>query len=526
VDDYLGEPVIYGGTQYFRRRPYFAHPGYKKYIKEILRTGIKEIKTDLIHFDNPANQAVPEVFHHPQAIKDFREFLHQKYTPEELTARIGFSNTDYLRPPRYVAPKKMRTFDDPVAQEWLDFRCQKLADHYQELASFIRRMNSEVAVEINPHGITGVNRAWESSVDFARLLPHVDFFWCEDGNPAGITEQGALVSNIRSYKLARAFGNTVFNGIGNSVLMMAENLAFNPHLLTRPSLTLKPFVDFYLNHYDECYRDTESVANVAIFRNFPSMAYNNFDTYQSTILFEQSLLQGHIPFDLVYEPHLEDLSKYDVLVLANQESMSQDEIDLIDVFVKGGGALVATENSSQFTEWRRRRPALGLEGILGVSNPDEVQSVIKNEAELSQGRTVYVPVIVPSINRPSSAPMTNRYWKTPRNHQELLNCVIWAAKDQLPFRVEAPSTTIVELTRQRAVPRMTLHFVNYEENSQVDGIAVHLRVPEGVQIESIEWRSPDGRQVELDWHLLDGSAVFTVPKLKVYGLASIQLKKG
>ena len=36
----------------------------------------------------------------------------------------------------------------------------------------------------------------------------------------------------------------------------------------------------------------------------------------ATILVEQALIQGRIPFDLIFDEHLEDLSKYKALVLA------------------------------------------------------------------------------------------------------------------------------------------------------------------------------------------------------------------
>ena len=524
VDDFLAKPVIYGGTQYFRRRPYFAHPGYKQYIQDILRTGIEEIRTDLIHFDNPANQAVPEVFFHPLAIEEFREFLRKKYTPEELTRRIGFSNTDYLVPPRYVRPDQLQAFDDPVAQEWIDFRCQKLADHYREMARFIRRLDSEVAVEINPHGITGVNRAWESSVDFARLLPYVDFFWCEDGNPAGISSEGILVSNIRSYKLARAFDNNVFNGIGNSEVMIAENLAFNPHSLTRPAYSLKAYVDFYLEHYDRIYRETETVATVALLRNFPSMAYNNYSTHQSTILFEQSLIQAHIPFDLVYGPHLKDLSKYDVLILANQECLSQQELELITGWVRNGGGLVATEDSSLLTEWRRRRPTLGLGAILGVDQPREAGPVVTSAA--GDGRTVYLPSIEPSVPRPPTEPMTNEFWGLPVNHKALVEAVLWANDGRMPVQVEAPSTTVIEATSQVNSPVMTVHFINYDKKVAAKDIILRVTLESGQGVESAEWLSPDlEKPTQLNWESHDGQAVIAIPDLRLYGVAAIRLEE-
>src|ERR1035438_463472 len=47
VTDYLGQPVTYEG-QYFRRRPYFAHKGYRNYIKRVVEIAINEIGSDLI----------------------------------------------------------------------------------------------------------------------------------------------------------------------------------------------------------------------------------------------------------------------------------------------------------------------------------------------------------------------------------------------------------------------------------------------------------------------------------------------
>jgi hypothetical protein len=72
---------------------------------------------------------------------------------------------------------------------------------------------------------------------------------------------------------------------------------------------------------------------------------------------------------------------------------------------------------------------------------------------------------------------------------------------------------------------MTLHFVNYQKDSKVDGISVRLRVPAASQIGSIEWRSPDGRRVELDWEELQGFASFELPAMEIYGLVSIRLKQ-
>lgn len=547
IPDYLGAPVTYGGEQYFRRRPYFAHPEYIKYMKEIIRIGIKEVKTDLFHFDNPANLAVPEVFHHPLAIEQFRDFLRKKYSPEILKKRLGFSNVSLVVPPKYSSPESMETFDDPITQEWIDFRCQKLSDYYREMANYIRKLDPNVAVEINPHGITGVNRAWESSVDFPRLLAHTDVFWMEDGNNSTVTENGILISNIRSYKMGRTLHNLVFNG-NNTPVLVTEAMAFNQVCLGSPGKAQRKYVKFFHDNFEH-YRETDNIADVAILRSFPSMAYNNYTTHQSTILFEQVLIQAKIPFDIIFDDNLKDLSKYSVLVLANQESLSDDQLDLIRNYVRQGGGLVATEYSSLYNEWRRSRISFGLKDLFNVErplnverlqiNPEQplnverpqrnVSEAIKSEPVRNQfgdGRVVYIPAIVPSIERPPTAPMRNRYWKLPLNWMELVESVKWAAGDELSIEVNAPLTVTIELTEKLNGNSLMLHLVNYDvtRNSLVKNVGVSLKLSDGKKVKQLSMLSPDEENSQsLDFSIINGRVVFTIPRLETYGLVVIEL---
>ncbi|HKT12923.1 MAG TPA: hypothetical protein VJW77_13965, partial [Terriglobia bacterium] len=104
VPDYLGRPVIYG-DQTFRKRVYFMHPGYVDYIKRVVRMGVEDLKADLIHFDNTSLQGRAEIFQHPLAVRDFREYLQGNYTQAELKERLGFSNVKYVVPPVIESPR-------------------------------------------------------------------------------------------------------------------------------------------------------------------------------------------------------------------------------------------------------------------------------------------------------------------------------------------------------------------------------------------------------------------------------------
>ena len=67
------------------------------------------------------------------------------------------------------------------------------------------------------------------------------------------------------------------------------------------------------------------------------MAFNNERPYQGTFLFEQALIQAKVPFDIIFDRHLTDLSRYRVLVLADQECLSDEQMDQVRAFVNRGG---------------------------------------------------------------------------------------------------------------------------------------------------------------------------------------------
>ena len=229
--DASGRPILltYGYQQSFRYSPCFANQEYLDYLKKIVRFAVEEVKTDFIHFDNFDLNSEPDSCHCAACVQGFRERLHRKYSAAERKERFGFENLQYVNPPEWNVqnpPDRMQIIFDPAIQEWIDFRCQVMADALQEMALYAKSINPEVVVEVNPHGITGGNRAWEAAIDHARILKSTQVFWTEEPNRPGLLPDGRLVSKIRSYKLARAYRNVVLTYI-DEPLAQAECLAFN-----------------------------------------------------------------------------------------------------------------------------------------------------------------------------------------------------------------------------------------------------------------------------------------------------------
>ena len=536
VPRFLGRPVTYG-DQTFRKRVYFMHPGYREYIKRVLRIAVQDLKADLIHFDNTSLQARPEVFFHPLAVSDFRDFLRKKYTPEALKRRLGFSEVRYIEPPETNRP--MRTIDDPLFQEWAEFRCTQLAAYYGEMEAYIRGMNPQTAVENNPHsGISGSNTVWDQGVDYPRLLAHTDVVWSEEGNEPQVTAEGVLISKIRTYKMAALLNNKIFTYTagrryrdqkGEPTLPLAEAMAYNRQCLGMiggglAGYELAPeqahYVQFYRKNFDQ-YRDVESRAEVAVLHGFASMAYNNDAPWESSMLLEQALIQARVPFDIIFDGNLKDLAKYRVLVLADQDSLSEEQMNLVREFVKRGGGVVATGVTSMCTEWRLRRLEPGLKDLFGAGGPAN-PAAVRNQ--VGEGRVAYIPAVKPAEPKPPAQAMTSKYWKLPLNAQELVDSVKWAAAREPAVEVKAPASVTVEFLEQKTTGNLLVHVLNYAA-APVGRVEVSLRVPAGKSVDEVTLLSPDEAAAQtVAVAAKGGKAAFAFPRLKTYSLAVIRLK--
>jgi hypothetical protein len=548
VPDFLGKPVIYG-HQTFRKRVYFMHPGYREYIKRVLSIALEEVKADLIHFDNTSMQAQPAIFQHPLAVQDFRQFLASTYTPQAMEKRFGFRDPKYVLAPQVDWP--LEVIDDPLFQDWTEFRCQMLSRYYQEMAAYIHSLNPAAAVESNPHtGLAGFNTYWSQGVDYPRLLASTQAVWTEEGNAPAVTSQGILVSKIRTYKMATHLRNKIFTYTAVSYagqdrnetqikLEMAEAMAYNRQCLGMIGGALsaqdlpasaKNYLRFFTENF-RFYRDVESVADVAVLHSFSSLAFNNGRPYDSTWLFEQSLIQAKVPFEVIFD--LKDISGYCVLVLADQECLSDSEMEWIRESVTNGLGLVATGMTSLYTPERKLRRDFGLGGLfkprtLPVREGEPVTEILRPgppiRNRVAKGRVVYIPEVKPSIPRPPDEPMTSRYWKLPVNWAELIDSVKWAAGRDLSLEVQAPLTVTAELLHQKEAGALVVHLINYDaaRHPSVKDIRIRLDAQKIGKVKQVFLHSPDIEEVHsLPFIEMEGKVRFSVPSLETYGIVTV-----
>ena len=212
--DQWGQPIMteYGFQQSFRYRPCFSNQEYIDYLKKVVRFAVVEAKTDFIHFDNFDLSPEPDSCHCNGCKTGFRKYLRTKYSPQQRKDRFGFENVDFINPPlwnRSNPPEKLNVIFDPGFQEWIEYRCQSMADALGQMADLIRSLNPEVVVEINFGGVVGHNNPWTRGNDHSRLLPLTQVFCDEQDTKPEYLPDGRLITTIRTYKMARTYNNIV-----------------------------------------------------------------------------------------------------------------------------------------------------------------------------------------------------------------------------------------------------------------------------------------------------------------------------
>lgn len=480
--DAAGKPILltYSYQQSYRYRPCFNSDAYMNYYREkIIRYVVEKVKTDFIHFDNFDYNSPPAADFNPATIAAFRKYLTDKYTKDQRLERFGFEDLSYVLPPMWNEEnpaEKMEYIDDPVIQEWVDFRCWTLTSRLAECARFVRELNKEVVIEVNPHGLVGSNRAWEAGINHPDLMQYTNVIWTEDDNNPR-WEHGVAIGKFRHYKLGRTTNNFIMTYCGTPQ-DFAENLALNRTIgflgTEVPAGVAKKYLDFWSAN-KEWYTGVTGAERVAVLRSYPSMAYNNLETQIAVNMAEQALQQRQIPFDIIFDQQLGKLDKYQVIILADQESLRDDAVAALKQFVKNGGGLIMTGNTGRYDGWRRLRKVSMPEEMVRESDPAASKDG-GNEGKLisfeySKGKVIYLPELIKPEGEIRLGMSSS--WVMPENTNELISAVEWVSGKMLPLRITAPEW--IGVSHDSQPDREIIHLFSYNKDRKTGGITLQFK---------------------------------------------------
>jgi len=478
VLDEDGNPIRYGSATY---RYYWNrnHPDAQTFYKRLIRFAIEGIQTDLCHFDNySVGPGTDEV-----SVARFRKYLRNTFTPAELE-EMKIRDVESIQPPFGSSENSY------LRNAWLDFSCESLAESYYEMARYARSLRPEILVECNPGGVRDRIRP---PVDHGRLLRGGEAFWDEGKHPG--YQDGTLVTRIRTYKVARRMKNMAF-AYCTCPLEAAESMAFNldclgciswfeyADLVAKPgvdepvSTELAPFVRFFHDRRD-LLRDAEVIADVAVLRSFPSQVFAEPEHARLTAEVEQSLIENRVPFQIIYDHQLDDLSRHRCLVLAGCVALSDRQISQIQNYlVSGGKVCIVGAEAGVFDQWMRPREQAPF-----TDSPSTERLQFENRAAF------------------------------PEQLKETLEF-------GFSLSVDAPVGLCAELTEQEG--RRLVHLVNYREQESLKDVPVQVRVDSGRTVKKVIASSPSrAEDMTLKFDVEEHVVTFTVPRIKTYELIQI-----
>lgn len=298
-----------------------------------------------------------------------------------------------------------------------------------------------------------------------------------------------------------------------------------------------------------------------------------------------ALLEGRFMFDFVHEDRmeLERLSKYSALILPNVAMLSDAQCEQLRAYVKAGGSLLATFETSLYDENNKIRDNFGLADIFDIKKTGEViptngnayYARIERKHEIVEGfadtnwlpgaeyrvpiAPVDSPVLTvvpgfpayppelaypptPNTNIPAvvvrekgasrlayiSGDIERSMWISGHTDlsQLLQNTVKWMLKNEQPVTIQGPG--LIETFAYETEPGFALHVLNYT-NPNVHRGTIREFYPIGPQ--SVRFEIPDGRTVsrvqllkaemDIPFKRVKGGIEFTIPSVTEYEVAAI-----
>lgn len=297
----------------------------------------------------------------------------------------------------------------------------------------------------------------------------------------------------------------------------------------------------------------------------------------------KTMLEEHIPFEITHHRRLDRLSEYRVLVLPNVACLSKEEVDAIIDYVRNGGGLVATYDTSLYDENGCQLDNFRLSDVLGVDYAllfgrtgfwqdyiriTEEHPVTKGvergyplqhvgshiKVRPREGARVLGKVTVPyrrdDMNRFLTLPhqpyfdtdfpaiVTNEFEKgrvvyfpgridatyfeegLPELKPLITNAVLWAAREEPVVTVKAPQNVVINIFKQEGRKRTIVHLLNVQPFEQIIPVRnITVKIHADGKVKRV-YLAPEGE--ELRYKIEEGCIKTTVPEVKIHNMVVVE----
>ncbi len=288
---------------------------------------------------------------------------------------------------------------DPARRQYIVWREQRLFDLWRLWDTEIRKVNPNAAFLANAGG------GALSDLDMKTIGTLAPTLFADRQARHGLMPPWANGKNGKEYAATmenKPIGGIVSVGVeeayrwkdsvqsGDEIrLWLADGAAHN----LRPWITkfnAKPIdrrwlpvvEEFYNWHYrnEQYLRNEKSLAETAMVYSQQTAAYYGPKVEDHALGYYQALVEGRVPFDMAHDLLLDEehIGRYRTLILPNLAALSDRQCSQITEFVRNGGGVVATHETSLYDEWGVKRKDFGLAELFGASFEGKIDTQLHN----------------------------------------------------------------------------------------------------------------------------------------------------
>jgi hypothetical protein len=288
---------------------------------------------------------------------------------------------------------------DPARRAYILWRQQRLFDLWQTWDRAVRQINPDSCVIPNTGG------GATSSLDMKKIGELAPTLMADRQARRGLMSPWAIGMNAKEYRAALGMKPIVgIFSVGleepyrwkDSVQNGAEIQLWVADLVAngmRPWFTkfggvlhderwLKPVEDIYrrLAGWEKYLRNESPLARVAVVYSQQTAWFVGNKVEDHINGWYQALIEARIPFELVHDRLLDaaHIGQFKTLILPNIAALSDAQCDQLRAFVRNGGSVIATYETSLCDEWGVRRKDFGLADLFGVSWKGRTEGPMQN----------------------------------------------------------------------------------------------------------------------------------------------------
>ncbi|MDD5676609.1 MAG: beta-galactosidase trimerization domain-containing protein [Kiritimatiellae bacterium] len=300
---------------------------------------------------------------------------------------------------------------NPLWKELVEFQADSIARFLSDTNDIVKTANPEIMLCMNCNSNAPY---WPTGRDNHRIIKHSDLLGAEGGflhgdlNASPVYKAG-MAARILSRQAQGKPGIVFSCGMlkpwtyyllpkEEISILLAETLAGGanywtavmPENLNQPEMDVITDYNRFVKDNPDPFFQTKSLARIALLwpsataevYSGSSIPLSDFtreikaegigDIVQEFRGLYESLAKAQLPLDVIDNENINDLKNYDLLVLPNAACLAAGAIAEISDFVKGGGNLIATFETSLYNGTGQKQNHFQLQELFGVEFTGEI----------------------------------------------------------------------------------------------------------------------------------------------------------